>query len=649
MKIENLKINSFGKLKDKEINLSDGINLIYGNNEAGKSTMLKFIENTFYGTSKNKKGKSFSDYDLYKPWNSEEFSGKIAYKLDNGEKFEVYREFGKKSPKVYNEKLEDVTKEYSINKNTGSDFFFEQTKVDEFMFLSSIVSMQKEVKLNTQDQNVYIQKLANLASTGDDSVSFKKAMDKLNKKQVDEIGTDRTLGKPINVAKNNIEKYEKKIEELSRFKQNKVEIDEKEKKLQQEIKNNKYKSNFIKELQEIEQIERIEKEKIKLNESIIEKNNEQINVLEKEIKEVLGEKEILSEKNISKEKGSNVKKINSTLYIALTLAFFIIGIICFVLTKNVILTGLFVIPIVLTIILYFVKKNKINNQISIEVSKQSNLNSKLNEKASSLKNQIDLINKNNEDMDKQIETIKETILNDITVKKDKLKSKYLYQIDLREISNLLASQELSKDLNRIEERIHTDELKLNMITLEKKNVTNNLEDLVSIEEKLEISKQEYNELMEKNYKINKARELLQKAYENMKNSVTPKFTANLSSNIDKISNGKYKTVWVNDEEGMIVGLPNGEYVSAEKLSTGTIEQLYLSLRLSMAKEISTETMPIILDEAFAYYDDERLENVLEFLTENFKENQIILLTCTHREENMLKTLGKTYELINLNY
>ena len=44
-----------------------------------------------------------------------------------------------------------------------------------------------------------------------------------------------------------------------------------------------------------------------------------------------------------------------------------------------------------------------------------------------------------------------------------------------------------------------------------------------------------------------------------------------------------------------------------------------------------------------------VKNVLEFLTENFKENQIILFTCTHREENMLKTLEKTYKLVNLNY
>ena len=40
MKINKLKINSYGKLKEKEINLKDGINIIYGKNEAGKSTLI---------------------------------------------------------------------------------------------------------------------------------------------------------------------------------------------------------------------------------------------------------------------------------------------------------------------------------------------------------------------------------------------------------------------------------------------------------------------------------------------------------------------------------------------------------------------------------------------------------------------------------
>ena len=89
MKIENLKINSYGKLENEEINLTDNINIIYGKNESGKSTILRFITNMFYGASKNKKGKNISDYEKFKPWNRLDFSGKLKYKLDNGKTYEV--------------------------------------------------------------------------------------------------------------------------------------------------------------------------------------------------------------------------------------------------------------------------------------------------------------------------------------------------------------------------------------------------------------------------------------------------------------------------------------------------------------------------------------------------------------------------------
>ena len=140
MKINKIKINSFGNLEDKEIDLSNNINIVYGKNEAGKSTLLKFITNMFYGTSKNKKGREFSDYDRYKPWGREDFSGKISYQLDNGEQYEVFREFSKKNPKIYNSNMEDISKQYPIDKNLGSQFFYEQTKVDEQTFLSTIAS-----------------------------------------------------------------------------------------------------------------------------------------------------------------------------------------------------------------------------------------------------------------------------------------------------------------------------------------------------------------------------------------------------------------------------------------------------------------------------------------------------------------------------
>lgn len=189
MKIQSLKINQFGKLQNKEINLGEHINLIYGKNESGKSTLLKFILGMFYGLSKNKNGKAYTDFEKYTPWTEGDFSGKIKYCLEDGTSYEVFREFKKKSPKIYNENLEDISKNFTIDKTNGNQFFLEQTGVGEDLFTSTIISMQNETKLEEKEQTSLLQKLSNLASTGEDNVSYQKIMNKLNKRQLEEIGT----------------------------------------------------------------------------------------------------------------------------------------------------------------------------------------------------------------------------------------------------------------------------------------------------------------------------------------------------------------------------------------------------------------------------------------------------------------------------
>ncbi len=189
MKIQTLKINQFGKLQNKEITLSDHINLIQGKNESGKSTLLKFILSMFYGLSKNKNGKTYTDFEKYTPWQEIDFSGKMKYTLDNNETYEIFREFKKKSPKIYNNNLEEISKNYTIDKTTGNRFFTEQTGVEEDLFTSTIVSMQNETRLGEKEQTTLIQKLSNLVSTGEDNLSYQKIINKLNKRQLEEIGT----------------------------------------------------------------------------------------------------------------------------------------------------------------------------------------------------------------------------------------------------------------------------------------------------------------------------------------------------------------------------------------------------------------------------------------------------------------------------
>lgn len=639
MKIEKIKINSFGKLENKEYNLSENINLIYGKNEAGKSTLLKFIQNTFYGTSKNKKGKTFSDYDLYKPWNDGDFSGKIKYKLDSGEEYEVYREFGKKSPKIYNNKLEDISKKFNIDKTTGNEFFFEQTKVDEFTFLTSIVSMQQEVKLNKQDQNVYIQKIANLTGTGDDGVSYKKAIDKLNKKQLDEIGTDRSSGKPINISISKINKYEEEIKELEIYKEKQYNIEKEINDLKKEIEKEKNKEKYLKELKEKKDEERIENEKINFNDKILNKNEESIEKNKNEIEDLINKKEKIESNKIE-------NKINGKIYFILIFIFCLSAIAIYVIIKNITFSMILCILAIGLLILYFINKNKVLKQNKKVLEKINKINYEFDEKISSLKNEIKILEENNSEQKNEIKKINEKI-NSLKNEKEKIKNKYIYKLNNEELNLLFNCIDYNEIIDNVQNLIRIKELNLNTLELNNKNIIENLENLINLEELLQIEKQNYEELKEKNDKINMAKMLIEKAYEKMKNSVTPKFTSNLSENIFEISDGKYKKVTINDDEGIIVELPNGKYVSAEKLSGGTIEQLYLSLRLSMAKEISDENMPIILDEAFAYYDDERLKNTLEFLSNKFKENQIILFTCTNREKEVLDKLNKNYKIITL--
>ena len=58
-------------------------------------------------------------------------------------------------------------------------------------------------------------------------------------------------------------------------------------------------------------------------------------------------------------------------------------------------------------------------------------------------------------------------------------------------------------------------------------------------------------------------------------------------------------------------------------------------------------MPIILDESFAYYDEERLKNIFRYINERFKNNQIIIFTCTNREKEILKNLKINFNNIEI--
>ena len=90
-----------------------------------------------------------------------------------------------------------------------------------------------------------------------------------------------------------------------------------------------------------------------------------------------------------------------------------------------------------------------------------------------------------------------------------------------------------------------------------------------------------------------------------------------------------------------------QQIPIERLSEGTIEQLFFALRLCAGKLIfGDQNMPLILDDTFAYYDDRRLKHMIQWLVQNH-HGQLVMFTCHHREADLLEQLGYDYNYIDL--
>ena len=180
MKLKSVQINGFGKLENKKIDFDNGINLIIGKNESGKSTLMGFIKCLFYGVNKNKSGNEFSDFEKYKPWKDIEFSGKAEYEIE-GKNYSIFRDFNKNNAKVYDETGNDITKNYSKDKNRGISIGMEDFKIDEDTFENTTFVTQRNVDVEVDSQKNIMQKLANMIQSGDENISYENILKKVEK------------------------------------------------------------------------------------------------------------------------------------------------------------------------------------------------------------------------------------------------------------------------------------------------------------------------------------------------------------------------------------------------------------------------------------------------------------------------------------
>ena len=101
MKILELRLKHFGKFTDKNIRLRDGINILYGENESGKSTLHSFIKGMFFGMERGRgRASAHAAFRIYEPWeNPNDYSGSLVF--ESGEKtFRIDRNFDRYTKKA---------------------------------------------------------------------------------------------------------------------------------------------------------------------------------------------------------------------------------------------------------------------------------------------------------------------------------------------------------------------------------------------------------------------------------------------------------------------------------------------------------------------------------------------------------------------
>ena len=127
-------------------------------------------------------------------------------------------------------------------------------------------------------------------------------------------------------------------------------------------------------------------------------------------------------------------------------------------------------------------------------------------------------------------------------------------------------------------------------------------------------------------------------------------------------------MYLNQEAGLLIsGITGGAYrsmdvgpsmeiylntrtrmVPLESVSAGTMDQVYLALRMAAVRLIEGKNgrLPLIFDDSFVLYDDDRLKHAVSFVAKE-RGGQILLFTCHHREEKALEELGIPFQKLRI--
>lgn len=201
--------------------------------------------------------------------------------------------------------------------------------------------------------------------------------------------------------------------------------------------------------------------------------------------------------------------------------------------------------------------------------------------------------------------------------------------------------EEAEDDDVSQDRILWEYEKLTNMRAEKQIEYDNLQEKIR---ELDEMGEEYLETERKMKALTLAQNRLEQVSESMRKQLAVNINQRVSEIVSCVTDGKYDRLTVDETLQMSI-FHEGKMISLHQVSRGTLEQIYFALRMTAAEILYQEDYPVILDDTFAFYDEERLRNTLRWLAESGK--QVLLFTCHKREEELMDDMGISYRKVVL--
>ena len=698
MWIQTVHIQGFGRFRDATFAFGEGLNLVEAPNEAGKTTLVKFIEGMLYGFYKPAKRRQYTeDRDLYEPWDQGSYGGVLIYQ-EGEEQVRIERSFAKNrdTVRIFDQQTgEEITHLFAYSESCRQvQPSSRDIGLSAAAFRNTLLISQKAPHPNGPELAAQVKEyLANAQEGGGDDISVERAIKRLRAKITD-IGTLRQ-------AKNGQKTYlSKRIQVLEA---------EQREALQRETElAGQSAALCLEELESWNQrIQSVQEQTMGMEDSRLVsvsgyeeavRCSAQVRGARQscaEAKKAMQEIEakiqisVENQNELDREirtagKGIWGNRVLQWTGLACCALFLLLS---FIFEKPVLALG--ALP---ALILFFVSigsrrfqwnRQEVWRQRHEQMEKERHGLSMLQEEAREMEMErrsacLAVEEKLRLLLEQagvaSIEEYRRCLERKIAYHKlmDKLallseeKSRWLkqkgmpegmdeeaFQAELEESARtapgVIGSEELDKQLAAYQRDLETWKLEMERLKEKRRLLREGGRSTDEIEEELEGLRQEWAQLDKRQAALKLAVDTIEDLADEMERQLGPALNDTVQRYVENLTSQRYDHVRILEDMKVTVQEPKEKRtVALEQLSAGTVCQIYFALRLGMA-EILTKgrSLPLILDDVLGFWDEERLGQMLQFLNREQEKRQILLLTCQEREGRRIRGLGIPCKIVTV--